>query len=77
MSYVHKCNLHALAIALLALLGRVTGVNNIMTYCQKIIEARADEATHWLPELIDADLHYEKRSMALPHLLIDKVYIHY
>lgn len=73
MSYVHKCNLHSLAISLLALLGRVTGVNNIMTYSQTIIEARREEASHWLPDLIDPDSHYEKKPMTLPHLLIDKV----
>lgn len=73
MSYAHKCNLHSLAISLLSLLGRVTGVNNMMTYCQKIVEARMEEAMHWLPELIDPDSLFEKQSMTLPHLLIDKV----
>lgn len=73
MSYAHKCNLHSVATSLLALLGRVSGVNNIMNYCQKIVEARTDEAPHWLPELIIPDVPVDKQSMTLPHLLIDKV----
>lgn len=57
----------------MALLGRVTGVNNIMEYCEKIIEARQEEAEHLLPPLIDPDENVEKHLLNLPHLMIDKV----
>ncbi len=74
LTYIHKCNLHAIAAALLALLARVTGVNNIMEYCEKIIESRQEEAAYLLPGLIDADNDsIDSSSLNLPHLMIDKV----
>lgn len=73
MSYAHRCNLHAIAISLLALLGRVTGVNSIMEYCEKIIESRMEEAAYLLPALQDPERNLEKFSLELPHLMIDKV----
>lgn len=76
MSYAHRCNLHAIAISLLALLGRVTGVNNIMEYCEKIIESRMEEAKHILPQLQDPERKVEKLPLELPHLMIDKVCIY-
>lgn len=36
LTSVHKSNLHSIAISLLALLGRSTGVNNIMEYTKKV-----------------------------------------
>lgn len=57
----------------MALLGRVTGVNNIMEYCEKIIEARQEEAEHLLPPLIDPERNIDKNLLNLPHLMIDKV----
>lgn len=74
LTYTHKCNLHAIAIALLALLGRVTGVNNIMEYCEKIIESRKEDALFLLPGLIDPEREMvDSTSLNLPHLMIDKV----
>lgn len=74
LTYTHKCNLHVIAIALLALLGRVTGVNNIMEYCEKIIESREEEALYLLPGLIDPERDsIDSTSLNLPHLMIDKV----
>lgn len=60
-------------MALLALLGRVTGVNNIMEYCEKIIESRQEEAMYLLPGLIDPERDIDSTSLNLPHLMIDKV----
>lgn len=75
LTYVHKCNLHAISVALLALLARVTGVNNIMDYCEKIIESRQEEAKFLLPGLIDPETDIvDSSSLNLPHLMIDKVH---
>lgn len=75
LTYSHKCNLHAIAVALLALLGRVSGVNNIMEYCEKIIESRQEEADYLLPGLIDPERDFiDSTSLNLPHLMIDKVH---
>lgn len=74
MTYTHKCNLHAIAVALLALLGRVTGVNNIMEYCEKIIDSRQEEALYLLPGLMDPERDIiDSATLNLPHLMIDKV----
>lgn len=69
----HKCNLHSIAISLLMLLGRVTGINNIIEYAQKIIDARKEEAPYFLPPLLDSKKTTQKYSTNLPHLMIDKV----
>lgn len=77
LTYTHKCNLHAIAIALLALLARVTGVNNIMEYCEKIVESRKEDALFLLPGLIDPERNMvDSTSLNLPHLMIDKVLPH-
>lgn len=74
LTYTLKCNLHAIAIALLALLGRVTGVNNIMEYCEKIIEGRKEDALYLLPGLIDPERSVmDSTNLNMPHLMIDKV----
>lgn len=72
-SYAHRCNLHVITISLLALLSRVTGVNNIMEYCEKTIEARREDADFFLPPLIDPEMNTEKKNLNLPHLMLDKV----
>lgn len=73
LSFELRCNLHIIAIALLSLLGRVTGVNNILEYCEKVIEARREETPYLLPPLIDPNWDNEKRNINLPHLMLDKV----
>lgn len=73
MSYAHNCNLHIISIALLSLVGRVTGINSLMEYGQKIISARVDEATHLLPPLLDPSQGCEKKNLTVPHLMLDKV----
>ncbi|KAM8714072.1 hypothetical protein ACLKA7_014261 [Drosophila subpalustris] len=70
----HRCNLHAIAIALLVLISRVSGINNLLEYAQKIIEARRDEATYYLPPLMDPKKVSTKNlNLSLPHLSIDKL----
>lgn len=71
---MHKCNLHCIAIALLSLISRVTGVNNLLEYAQKIIDARKEEAPYFLPPLLDPKkTGTTKMNLNLPHLSIDKI----
>lgn len=71
---VHRCNLHGIAIALLVLISRVSGINNLLEYAQKIIEARREEAAYYLPPLLDAKKGATKNlNLSLPHLSIDKL----
>lgn len=69
----HRSNLHGITVSLLALLGRSTGVNNVMEYTLKIVEAREEEAPYMLPPLMDSDAHHENLNLDYPHLLIDKL----
>ncbi|KRG04806.1 protein EFR3 homolog cmp44E isoform X2 [Drosophila mojavensis] len=71
---VHRCNLHSIAIALLVLISRVSGINNLLEYAQKIIEARREEAIYYLPPLLEPKKVVTKNlNLALPHLSIDKL----
>ncbi|KAH8316159.1 hypothetical protein KR067_000959 [Drosophila pandora] len=71
---VHKCNLHAISIALLVLISRNSGINNLLDYAQKIVDARREEATHFLPPLLEPKKMSGKNlNLALPHLSIDKL----
>ncbi|XP_020715526.1 protein EFR3 homolog cmp44E isoform X1 [Ceratitis capitata] len=71
---VHKCNLHCIAIALMSLISRVTGVNNLLEYTQKIIDARKEDAPYFLPPLLDPKKTTStKINLCLPHLTIDKI----
>ncbi|XP_055858817.1 protein EFR3 homolog cmp44E [Episyrphus balteatus] len=70
---VHKSNLHSIAISLLCLIARVTGINNLMEYAEKIIDARKEEAAHFLPPLLDSKKQSGKiYNINFPHLSIDK-----
>lgn len=73
MSYMHRCNLHIIAVSLLSLVCRVTGVKHLMEYCAKIIFDRNEEAKYLIPPLLEMDQNHEKRSLTLPHLMLDKV----
>lgn len=73
LSYTHRCNLHIIAISLLSLVGRVTGIKSLIEYGEKIVNARLEEATHLLPPLLDSTQNFEKHSLAVPHLMVDKV----
>jgi len=71
---VHKCSLHAISIGLLVLISRVSGINNLLEYAQKIVDARREEATHFLPPLLEPKKMSGKTlNLALPHLAIDKL----
>lgn len=74
LNSVHKCNLHSIAISLLCLIARVTGINNVMDYAEKIIHDRNEEAVHFLPPLIDSKNYSGKvYNVNCPNLLIDKM----
>lgn len=74
LTNIHKVNLNSIAISLLALLGRCTGVNTIMEYADKIIESRQDEAQYLLPPLIDPEIGTSQSlNSNIPTLLIDKL----
>ncbi|XP_032597076.1 protein EFR3 homolog cmp44E isoform X3 [Drosophila grimshawi] len=73
---VHRCNLHGISIALLVLISRVSGINSLLEYAQKIIEARREEATYYLPPLLDpkkVSSSSKNLNLSLPHLAIDKL----
>ncbi|XP_026835342.1 protein EFR3 homolog cmp44E isoform X3 [Drosophila erecta] len=71
---VHKCSLHAVSIGLLVLISRVSGINNLLEYAQKIVDARREEASHFLPPLLEPKKQAGKTfNLALPHLAIDKM----
>ncbi|XP_017126392.1 protein EFR3 homolog cmp44E isoform X2 [Drosophila elegans] len=74
LGIVHKCSLHAIAIGLLVLISRVSGINNLLEYAQKIVDARREEATHYLPPLLEPKKMSGKNlNLSLPHLAIDKL----
>ncbi|XP_064536049.1 protein EFR3 homolog cmp44E isoform X2 [Drosophila montana] len=71
---VHRCNLHAISIGLLVLISRVSGINNLLEYAQKIVEARREEAAYYLPPLMEPKKVSTKNlNLSLPHLAIDKL----
>jgi hypothetical protein len=74
MTLEHRANLHIVSVALLALLGRCTGITSIIDYCEKIIEARKEDATYLLPPLNSSDSQ-KSINLEVPHLMIDKVRI--
>lgn len=71
MSLEHRSNLHIITISLLALIGRVTGISSIIDYCEKVIEARKEEAAFLLPPLISDP--QKNINLDLPHLMFDKI----
>lgn len=69
----HKSNLHSIVIALLALLSRCTGINNLLEYCNRIVELRRNsDGGHLLPPLDDANYTMEELSKGRPELMLDK-----
>ncbi|XP_050080202.1 protein EFR3 homolog cmp44E isoform X1 [Anopheles maculipalpis] len=74
LSPKHRCNLHSIAISLLILLGRCTGIGSLVEYVEKLIQARKEEASYLLPPLMDNDKSAPSTlNTNLPHLLIDKL----
>lgn len=75
-SDIHRCNLHIISIALLALVCRVT--DNLYSdkrgilsdYKDKIITDRSAEAPHLLPPLLETA---GKFTLNIPQVMIDKV----
>lgn len=76
LSNFHRCNLHIISIALLSLVCRVTGVNSLLEYCEKIITERVEEAKYLLPPLIQSNRDQENCNLSVPHLMIDKVSVY-
>lgn len=70
LSDIHRCNLHIISIALLSLVCRVTGMNRLSEYTEKIIADRNVEATYLLPPLIETSGKY---MLNIPQVMIDKV----
>lgn len=70
LSDTHRCNLHIISIALLSLVCRVTGVNSLTEYSEKIVNDRAIEAPHLLPPLIETNGKY---NLNIPQVMTDKV----
>ncbi|XP_055296771.1 protein EFR3 homolog cmp44E isoform X2 [Sitodiplosis mosellana] len=70
LSETHRCNLHIISIALFSLVCRVTGINSLTEYSDKIIADRAIEATHFLPPLIETS---GKFNLNIPQVMMDKI----
>lgn len=70
LSDTHRCNLHIISIALLSLVCRVTGVNSLSEYTEKIIADRNAEAPHLMPPLLETSGKY---TLNIPQVMIDKV----
>ncbi|KAL1373944.1 hypothetical protein pipiens_001679 [Culex pipiens pipiens] len=76
LSPKHRCNLHSIAISLLILIGRCTGISTLVEYAEKIIQARMEEATYLLPPLLDNEKSAPNTlNTNLPHLMVDKLAI--
>lgn len=74
LSPKHRCNLHSIAISLLILIGRCTGIATLVEYAEKVIQARMEDATYLLPPLMDNDKPAPSTlNTNLPHLMIDKL----
>lgn len=70
LSDTHRCNLHIIAISLLSLVCRVTGVNSLSEYSDKIIADRAAEAPYLLPPYLETSGKY---NLNIPQVMMDKV----
>uniref|UniRef100_A0A8D8N4U0 Protein EFR3 homolog cmp44E n=3 Tax=Culex pipiens TaxID=7175 RepID=A0A8D8N4U0_CULPI len=76
LSPKHRCNLHSIAISLLILIGRCTGISTLVEYAEKVIQARMEEATYLLPPLLDNEKSAPNTlNTNLPHLMVDKLAI--
>ncbi|XP_045455930.1 protein EFR3 homolog cmp44E [Melitaea cinxia] len=76
LSLWQQCALHAVALALAALLPHVLLLPRLADYVAQIIEARREEAPHLLPPLLeDYDLSPSKMPNKLPYLMIDQMAI--
>ncbi|CAK1543350.1 unnamed protein product [Leptosia nina] len=75
LSTSQQCQLHAITIALAALVPHVLVLPPLADYIKQIIEARREEAPHMLPPLSDDYDHVSpnKAPNKLPYLMIDQM----
>ncbi|XP_077300597.1 protein EFR3 homolog stmA [Arctopsyche grandis] len=72
LSRTRRYQLHALAVALLALVPHAVALPSLDDYAKKIIEARMNDASHLLPSLSD---EYDEcvSPSKMPYLMIDQI----
>ncbi|KAJ8709972.1 hypothetical protein PYW07_009338 [Mythimna separata] len=72
---VQQCQLHAISVALAALLPHVMMLPRLADYIHKIIAARREEAPHMLPPLLEDydELPPSKMPNKLPYLMMDQM----
>lgn len=70
LSDTHRCNLHIISISLLMLVCRVTGVNSLNEYSDKLVTDRVHEAAYLLPPLLESN---GKHNLNVPQVMLDKV----
>ncbi|XP_031627177.1 protein EFR3 homolog cmp44E isoform X2 [Contarinia nasturtii] len=70
LSDTHRSNLHIISISLLSLVCRVTGINSLSEYTDKIVADRAVESSHLLPPLIETSGRY---NLDIPQVMMDKM----
>ncbi|XP_019539726.2 protein EFR3 homolog cmp44E isoform X1 [Aedes albopictus] len=74
LSPKHRCNLHSIAITLLILIGRCTGIGPLVEYAEKVIQSRMEDASYLLPPLLDNEKPAPSTlNTNQPHLMIDKL----
>lgn len=74
LSPKHRCNLHSIAISILILIGRCTGIGPLVEYAEKVIQARTEDAPYLLPPLLDNEKPAPSTlNTNQPHLMIDKL----
>lgn len=73
ISSSHKCNLHIIAISLAKILAKCSGVNSLNEYIEKVINARQEDATFFLPPVLENARSIHNQNLNLPHLMIDQV----
>ncbi|XP_022116306.2 protein EFR3 homolog cmp44E isoform X2 [Pieris rapae] len=74
LSTAQQCQLHAVTVALAALVPHVLALPPLGDYIKQIIEARREEAAHMLPPLSDDyDVSPNKSPNKLPYLMIDQM----
>lgn len=70
LSDMHRCNLHIISITLLSLVCRVTGINSLSEYAEKIVSDRVTDAQYLLPPLHETN---GKHNLNVPQVMMDKV----
>ncbi|ENN74642.1 hypothetical protein D910_09626 [Dendroctonus ponderosae] len=73
LSYAQKFNLHALVISLLVLISDVMNIQSLSDYSSRLIEARREEASYCLPEMLTQYPAHCESISKMPHLLVDQM----